>query len=422
MIEVKNTAFKPPSQEYIFKNYFKEPQDVSENRTENSILNTSTTHNRMEESMKENLKKNISDLEKEMKGSNISRIGVVEAVQDYVRTSAYKNFLPAPVEPTTFKYPTAIWSSHNYEKLKNRQKIHLEPTPNRAWPYQGIGYFRISNNNVTREKGQRKNRGRTKWRDLTQNEQHPDNLFQTIKTKNNQKSDFADRFLQQSLAKYIASSNLKETVGNVSVKTFSEILKNITDEKPRKLLSPYDENKELRMKFRNEVVLRQKNETKPQGKFLEKQLQKRLEKVQDVFHEKDRDKIIANMWKYSTLNRTVDLSEEKRNKNNEDFLKNYSISSEIPEYNSDEHNKYTTNINSGKKSKNSKSPFRGTVKFNSAKYFADNDDDDDENWNKRKTTGKIGNNKNLLKLTAEESSYYRKEQFPSLTFIGRSGK
>ncbi|KAK6636772.1 hypothetical protein RUM43_010435 [Polyplax serrata] len=410
--EVKGVTipeYQPPSQEELLSVYFKNPGSSESNRTKKSISDVPDKIYKNLEMLGLSPASNFSTLKNES-----------EIIADMPNTSGYdqdtagrgpKKFHYTAIEATTYRYPTAVWSSETYEKLKSSHKYRPKPYHGRPSSSEFLG----RDNNATNDKIQRPGIGKMVLKDYQQNG-NP-NIYEYGNKIS--RADFVDKFLEQSLSKYLASSNLKDSIGNVSVKTFSDILLNITGEKPKKLQSPYDENKELRMKFREEVILKKKNETKSSAKFLEKQLQKRLEKVQDMFNEKNKDKILANMWKYVALNRTAEVSDEKEKMKNEDDLTRATTAMEIvtpKPYNVDDI--YITTASSEPRIKYRVTRNRGTIKYQGSKYLTteklrynnkNNSDDGEEDRN----------NRNLLKLAAEESSYYRKGRFPSLTFIGQ---
>lgn len=419
---MKISAFESPSQEEIINPHFQNPKTNETIRFKKSFANASNKFYQPQfaiasnfTKIKMNLTANVSSLEKKNNVHKKEGLSILEGVQDYIRTGVFKNYLMAPIEPTTYRYPIAVWSSQTYENLKSNQKVRPKSSFYRVplnTAYSHIGRGR----NFTLERTERRNRGKTKWKDFDLSEQLTSDDYGGLSKVN--KDYFVDKFLEQSLNKYLTSSNLKDVVGNVSVKTFSEILKNITDQKPRRSQSPYDENKELRMKFREEVILKKRNDTtKPQGRFLEKQLQKRLEKVQGVFNEKNKDKILANMWKYATLNRTADTSEEKKNKT-EDYVAitmTSSVETTTPDFFNYDATHLTTK-NLAAESRFSPKHIRGTVKYQRIKYTSTEKIGDYESVSDER------DRRNSIKLTAQESSYYRKGQFPNLTFIGHPGK
>lgn len=413
--EIRNMTppvFSPPSQEKIYNIYFRNTNINEPNNSFKFTPNISDQYYKTIEVMKKNLTANIKNLEQKVNYTHDDGVAdLSDAIQEYIKTGVFKNIWPSASETTTYKYPTALWSSKTYERLKAVRRNRPRPKSHFNRPFINPAYTNLGDDSSFQisEKGQRKTRGKFKWKDTHSLE---DNEAQYVAEAKKNESESIDKFLEKSLKKYLDSSNLKNTVGNVSVKTFSEALKNVTDQKPKRLLSPYDENKELRMRFREEVILKKKNETRQQGKFLEKQLQKRLEKVQDVFNVKDKDKILANMWKYTPLNRSLEVFDEKKSQATEDVLPILVLDTE----NSFSQNSSGITISTTKASytRPSLQRIRGTVKYNHT-WYATTENSYAEVTNE-------GYRRNLLKLTAEESSYYRRGQFPTLTFIGHPGK
>lgn len=199
--------------------------------------------------------------------------------------------------PTTYKYPTATWSASSYEMKKKEYnpettKLYLfKPSPFLKPPFTegevGASITGIEDGvNVT---GRRK--GIVRWK---QDKMHqtptsvpprgPEKTSFVSQKEDSKDSHLADKFLEQALRNYVKSANLTDEYGTISVDAFSEALRRITEGR-KNSVPPYDENRELRRKFRDEILSPKKTEVTTSGGLLEKQYQRRLQKTWEVINE-----------------------------------------------------------------------------------------------------------------------------------------
>lgn len=203
------------------------------------------------------------------------------------------------LETSTYKYPTATWSAKNYEMKKKKYdpdmmiKLFLfKPSPFLKPPFTdgSVGSITTIDDGVN-VSGRR--RGKIKADKYEQVVKKP--FIQKLEPKN---SRHIDEFLAQALMNYVKSSNLTDEFGMITVEEFSDALRKVTEN--RKMMI-YEENKDMRKKFRDDVLNPKRMETTTPSGILEKQYQRRLQKTWEVINEN-----ISIPSRSATLDRRID--------------------------------------------------------------------------------------------------------------------
>lgn len=301
--QITLSPYIPPSEEVLLNKYFRSGMNETNETTRNNGKATENFYKSLG-LFKDDLGKNMTNLKREFLEKNVSDSGSngSKTVNDVVWTGLLKNLLRNSYETTTYRYPTATWSAEQHEKLKEYRRSQLKKMPKIFFMKPSLLLKPVLT--TTEEKPvkpgitSKPKRGKIKWKDSRQ---------KGTRGLNNRGlgKEEVDKFLEQSLFRYLVSSNLIENIGNVSVETFSEILRNITRQKAdKRQFWPYDENKELRIKFRDEVFLKRRPESPPKEKFLEKQFQKRLERMKDYLNAKSKEQTLRN-------NKTADVEVQR---------------------------------------------------------------------------------------------------------------
>lgn len=209
------------------------------------------------------------------------------------------------MDTSTYKYPTATWSAKNYEMKKKKYdpemmiKLFLfKPSPFLKPPFTdgSVGSSITTIEDGVNVSGRR--RGKIKAEKIDQAKKP---FIQKLEPKNSRRIDM---FLAEALMNYVKSANLTDEFGTITVEEFSDALRKVTEN--RKSVMIYEENKDMRRKFRDDVLNPKRTETTTSSGILEKQYQRRLQKTWEVINEN-----ISVPSRSATLDRRIDWEMDK---------------------------------------------------------------------------------------------------------------